>query len=234
MPVRRGASGDRYASPEMATVGRNGNTYSVCDPEGPYTIDPLTGHLAHSRQVSISAFFAFAFAAVGAIWAAAVTTSGWQWVPLHFVLGALAGFFVGAIASIPFVGAFWVYQSVVNRRRGRRGVLETGDVGSRAWRLGDLAWQIARVDSWRDKTVDPERRVASIVWSAMSRALESDREYSDAVRALDHASLRELAEDKIRRVEQGRKSRPGRGQPSEGARHRSFDRCGSCAGRAGP
>jgi hypothetical protein len=204
--ARSGSLGDRHASPGMETVGRNGNTYSVCDPAGPYSIDPTTGHVADKRHVSISALVAVAFAPVGGIWAAVAYAAGWQWVPVYFVLGALGGLFLGAIASIPFVGAFWVYDSVANRRHGRRGSLHIDDVGSRAWRLCDIAWQIGRVHSWREGKVDSERRVASIVWSAVQRVVESDREYPDAVRALNHPNLRELAEGKIRRIEQERES----------------------------
>ncbi|HSU08536.1 MAG TPA: hypothetical protein VLK57_04980 [Pseudonocardia sp.] len=65
---------------------------------------------------------------------------------------------------------------------------------------------IGRVHSWREGKVDSERRVASIVWSAVQRVVESDREYPDAVRALNHPNLRELAEGKIRRIEQERES----------------------------
>jgi hypothetical protein len=155
----------------------------------------------------ISTSVALAFAPIGAIVAAASAGAiGWWWAPVLFVLGALAGFVAGAIASIPFVGASWVYQSIVNRRRSNRGFLQVTDRRSQAWTMCDLAWQIAGLDSWRDRTVDPERRAPSIVWSAVERITGLDREYPDAARALTHPSLKELAEEKIRRIEEERES----------------------------
>jgi hypothetical protein len=117
------------------------------------------------------------------------------------------GFLAGAIASLPFVGASQAYQYFTDRRHGRpRSYTITDDGNPQAWRLCDLAWRTAQTESWSNRTVDPQRKLAAVVWSAVERITAIERQRSDARRALEHESLRALAEETLARIEREQRS----------------------------
>ena len=201
-----GSSSSHYASDAMPTVGRVNGMYVVCDPTGAYTVDIDTGKVTVGRHPLIRSLFGIAGGLTGGVWLA-LSASPWGWAIPLFVVGAVCGFIAGALVSLPLVGASWAIQFLADLRHGRpRSIKGIDDTSSQAWRLCDLAWRIGRVGSWRDRTVDPERRVASIVWSAVERSLAAESQHADAVRALDHPNLKTLAESMLARIEQERRS----------------------------
>ena len=201
-----GSSSSHYASDAMPTVGRVNGTYVVCDPTGAYTVDIDTGKVTVGRHPLIRSLFGIAGGLTGGVWLA-LSASPWGWAIPLFVVGAVCGFIAGALVSLPLVGASWAIQFLADLRHGRpRSIKGIDDTSSQAWRLCDLAWRIGRVGSWRDRTVDPERRVATIVWSAVERSVAAEGQHADAIRALDHPNLTTLAESMLARIEQERRS----------------------------
>lgn len=200
------SSAPYYSSPQMNTVGSCSDSFVICDPAGPYTIFRRTGEACVVRDIVIIGTGPIAGASVGGIWLA-LDASAWQQpaIPL-FVLGGFLGALVGTLASsLPLAGSL-AYQAISDRRYGRPRKLRISDRESLEWLLCDLAWQIGRVASWRDKTVDPERRVASIVWAAVERTLDADRQYGDAIQAIGHPGLKQLGEQVLAKIEAERRS----------------------------
>ncbi|MEQ3549215.1 hypothetical protein WIS52_01925 [Pseudonocardia nematodicida] len=70
----------------------------------------------------------------------------------------------------------------------------------RAWRLCDLAAQIAICPTWNDGTVDVNRQLPAILWSAVGRALAVEQRRADGEQALEHESLRDAAHETMTRV----------------------------------
>ena len=201
-----GASSGQYASSAMPTIGRVNGVYVVCDPASAYTVDIDTGKFSVGRHPLVMSLFGIGGALTGGV-LMALSASPWGWAIPLFVVGAVCGLITGVAVSIPLVGVSWAIQFLADLRHGRpRSIKGINDTSSQAWRLCDLAWRIGRVGSWRDQTVDPERRVASIVWSAVERSLAAESQHADAVRALDHANLKTLAESILARIEQERRS----------------------------
>lgn len=139
-----------------------------------------------------------------ALWAASHAGSllgGLLLLLLGGSVGALAGGMVAVLLgglSLPALG----------RRRDRddrhRRVVRPAD--ERAWRLCELGEALAASESWGDRTIDRDRRVPGILWSAVDRSLVVDRQFRDAERAVAHASLADLAQDTLARVAAERES----------------------------
>ncbi len=205
-PIPDRSSTGHYASSAMPTVGRINGVYVVCDPASAYTVDIATGKVSVSRHPLVKRLFGIAGALTGGV-SLALTASPWEWALPFFVVGAVCGLMVGTLVSLPVVGVSWAIQLLADLRNGRpRFIGGIGNKSSQAWRLCDLAWHLGRVGSWRDKTVDPERRVAPIVWSAVERSLAAESHNADAVRALGHPNLKTLAESTLARIGQERRS----------------------------
>jgi hypothetical protein len=75
---------------------------------------------------------------------------------------------------------------------------------ARAWRLCEIADALSKVEAWRDRTVDSDRRVPTILWAAIRRSLAVDQLDSDAERAATHPTLADLVHDMSVRVEDER------------------------------
>jgi hypothetical protein len=126
---------------------------------------------------------------------------------LLLVLGGSVGALVGgmlavALGSLPSPGL-----RLARRRSdddGRRRVVRPSD--ERAWRLCEIGAALAATTSWSDRTVDRDRRVPAILWSAVQRSLVVDRQFQDAQRAAAHASLADLAQDTLTRLAEERAS----------------------------
>ena len=121
---------------------------------------------------------------------------------LYFLLGgsvgALAGGAVAALATgLPHT---W-HRSTDDGPR-----LRVRPAEERAWRLCETVAALAETSSWADRTVDPKRRAPAILWSAVGRSLEVERQYLDAQRAMDHESLQALGRETLARVERERES----------------------------
>ena len=138
-----------------------------------------------------------------ALWAASRADSLLSGL-LLLLLGGSAGALLGGMATVLLGG-------LPARRRPARpgegaGVVPAGPrhvvrpSDGRAWRLCEIAALLAESTAWADRTVDPERRVPSIIWSAVGRSLLVDRQYQDAQRAADHPSLEDLARDTLARI----------------------------------
>jgi hypothetical protein len=116
-------------------------------------------------------------------------------VALGVMLGLIVGTNVGAVVD-----------RMVDRRRdaedrakSRTGGYVVTRADERAWALCELADDTARTGSWDDFTVDADRKIPELLFAAVQRALATDESYNDAAKALQHESLRELAEQPSRR-----------------------------------
>ena len=201
-----GASSGQYAPSAILTVGRINGAYVACDPASAYTVDVYTGKVSVGRHPLITSLLGIGGALAGGV-LLALSAAPWGWAIPLFVVGAVSGLIAGAVVSVPLVGVSWAIQFLVDLRHGRpRSIKGINDTSSQAWRLCDLAWRIGRVGSWRDQTVDPQRRVALIAWLAVERSLAAESQHVDAVRALGHPNLEMLAQSTLARIEQERQS----------------------------
>jgi hypothetical protein len=71
-----------------------------------------------------------------------------------------------------------------------------------AWRLCRVTESVIRTAAWRDGTVDPNRQVAIISWSAIGRSLMAAQRLDDARRAIAHSSLAGLAKEALAKLEE--------------------------------
>jgi hypothetical protein len=121
---------------------------------------------------------------------------------LYFLLGGSVGALAGAAVAALATGLPHTWHRSTDD--GPR--LRVRPSEERAWRLCETVAALAETSSWADRTVDPKRRAPAILWSAVGRSLEVERQYLDAQRALDHESLQALGRETLARVERERES----------------------------
>lgn len=110
------------------------------------------------------------------------------WGTLFFLLGAVVGFFLGAGVSL-------CWDSIERYKTSHRGFepeIEVSD-GHSVREVCALAVKLSETAAWRDRIVDPDRALASIVWSAAAAARDHSED-SETLVELDQttANLREL------------------------------------------
>lgn len=119
----------------------------------------------------------------------------------RLVVGAVCGLVVGGVLAA-------ILHAVLDQRR-RSAYVRAGiplsrivrpDNG-RAWSLCEVAAQIAHCPAWRKGIVDAGRQVPAILWAAVGRSLAVEQQRRDAERALQHDSLRELAQETLARTD---------------------------------
>lgn len=131
--------------------------YVLVDPAGRYRVNQNGGATSNRGEGPIAAVMIVTILACG-IWAA-TNGSNWFWVILLFVLGAAGGTLAGGVICLPLAGIGHALQKADDRARNRTVLLRVQRSVSQAWRLCEIATHIAKVDAWRDRTVDPNRRV---------------------------------------------------------------------------
>lgn len=201
----------RPTTPELSLArvdgsGRRTETYVLTNPLRRYAITPR-GDIRR-RIGARSKVVAGATAAAGAVvvgsWAAATAASTGRGITRFVVMGTIGLTAVGALVGL----TLWLWSAIsAARDMGRN----TADVfvaiapsQARAWRLCAIAEAISEVGSWRDRTVDPRRRVAGVLWSAVRRCLEVDQLEKDLERASAHQALAELADEARARIDHDR------------------------------
>lgn len=194
---------DAAAMPSLARFRRHEGDlgwYVVVDPAGRYPVQAGIERSIDFGPAVRGLIFLVCVVGCG-LWAARDETST-PVALLVFVLGGCAGVVLGQLLSALVKGLpqTWHRWSA----NGPRLRVEPGD--RRAWRLCEAAAGLAATGSWTDRTVDPQRRVPAILWSAVERSLAVERRYRDAERALDHESLHDLGRETLAGVERERAS----------------------------
>jgi hypothetical protein len=59
----------------------------------------------------------------------------------------------------------------------------------------ETVYELAKCRSWADRTVDPHRRIPVLLWAAVRRALEVEKQQDAVSRARSHPSLDDLARE---------------------------------------
>lgn len=179
--------------------------YVLADPGGPYRINSTGEVVVEHRRYRTGHVILPVTAATGGTVAAVQAVDALSGVAF-FAGGAMGGLVVGGLfaGTVALIRRSRRQLEERSEHRWRSQVVQTA--GSQAWRLCELALRIAGVGAWADGTVDPARRVPSILWTAVKRARLTELQHSDAVRALDHESLSELARERLERIARERAS----------------------------
>lgn len=94
----------------------------------------------------------------------------------------------------------FIRQSLLKRRYDLELVTIYHDKDAQAWGLCRIAYNLAQVEAWKSRLVDPDRRVPILLWEAVRLSLALDVKAADAALAIQHESLRELADETIRDI----------------------------------
>jgi hypothetical protein len=188
--------------PELSLVrfealGARSVYYIVTNPLGRYVITS-TGDIRR-RTSSGAKACAVIISVTGALMAgawSAESAPSVEWAFIRFLIfGAVTLAVVGKLCALMVSAAGDVDKDT------RDVFFRISPSDTRAWRLCEIANAISSVAAWRDCTVDPDRRVATILWSAIGRSLAADRLAGDAERAATHPTLTDLADDARARAE---------------------------------
>jgi hypothetical protein len=179
------------------------------DDRGWYVVvDPASRHTAQGRPERSVDFgpairtVIFLICIVGCgVWAAQDKAST-PVAMLFFLLGGSGGALIGGMLVVLVTGLPHTWHRSADD--GPRLLVQPSD--ERAWRLCEAVAALAETSSWTDRTVDPRRRAPAILWAAVGRSLEIERQYLDAERALSHESLHALGQETLARVERERAS----------------------------
>lgn len=201
--------------PELPTLGwssaRPGDIdyYLLCQP-GDATIKPraaLPG-AAGVRLVIVVVLITFIYTAVVALsQARPQSAGGWVVAAIAAVIGGLlAAFFAVLAVGMVLKLIFALLKSVDERRALSRPELfaRVTPQNRQAWRLCEAVHGLVGCRSWKDKTVDPQRSAASMLWSAVQRSLLLEEEQAAVERARAHPSLDQLAHDAADKVDRER------------------------------
>jgi hypothetical protein len=73
-----------------------------------------------------------------------------------------------------------------------------------AWQMCETVYDLVQCRSWVDRTVDPQRRIPLLLWSAVRRSLEVEKQQDAVSRARSHPSLDDLAQEAAAKIERER------------------------------
>ena len=189
--------------PSLAKYERHGDQrgwYVVVDPTGRYTAQGRAERTFDFGPAVRSLIFLVSIVGCG-LWAARERSST-PVAMLFFVLGGCGGALLGGLVSALLTGLPHTWHRAP-KDGPRLRVLPSDE---RAWRLCEAVAGLAETSAWSDRTVDPQRRAPAILWAAVGRSLEVERQYLDAQRALDHESLQALGRETLARVEAEREA----------------------------
>ena len=133
-------------------------------------------------------WFALACALLGGTGLAVLLGDSLLGGTLWFLLGAAVAFMLGAGVSVCWDGI----ERYKNSHRGFEPEIEVTD-GHPARQVCAVAVELTETAAWRDRIVDPDRTLASIVWSAAA-AVRDHQDAPETAVELDQttANLREL------------------------------------------
>lgn len=189
--------------PSLARFQRPGDGrawYVVVDPAGRFTAE---GRAERSIDLGPAIrTLIFLVCIVGCGWWAAQDRSSTPVTLLFFLLGGSGGALLGGLVNALLRGLphHWHWPGDDAPR------LRVQPTDMRAWRLCETVAALAETSSWVDRTVDPARRAPAILWAAVGRSLEVERQHQDAERALTHDSLQDLGRATLAQVERERES----------------------------
>lgn len=184
--------------PALPTLGRSclrgvsSGFYLLCRP-GRLVIRPHGG----SSSVFTRVLFALAWLIpVGFFIASLMQTlsrdATW-WLPavLAAVITAVVG---GGISALPVIGLAGYLDKSRERRRPEAVARVTRD-NELGWQLCETVQGLVACRSWVDRTVDPQRRIPVLLWTAVQRSIEVETQRDAVFRARSHPSLDDLARD---------------------------------------
>ena len=189
--------------PSLAKLQRHGEDrgwYIVVDPAGRHPAQGRSERSVDFGPAIRTVIFLICIVGCG-VWAARDKSST-PVAMLFFLLGGAGGALIGGMLVVLTGGLPHTWHRSTDD--GPRLRVQPGD--ERAWRLCETVAALAETTSWTDRTVDPKRRAPAILWAAVSRSLEIERQYLDAERALSHESLQALGQETLARVERERAS----------------------------
>ncbi len=189
--------------PSLARFERPGDGhawYVVVDPAGRFSALGRAERIVDLGPAIRAVIFLICIVGCG-LWAARDRSST-PITLLFFLLGGCGGALLGGLVAALLTGLphTW-HRSADNAPR-----LRVQPSEERAWQLCETAAALAETSSWTDRTVDPARRAPAILWAAVGRSLEVERQYLDVQRALTHESLQDLGQETLARVERERES----------------------------
>ncbi len=69
-----------------------------------------------------------------------------------------------------------------------------------AWQMCETVYDLVKCRSWVDRTVDPQRRIPLLLWTAVRRSLEVEKQHDAVSRARSHPSLDDLAREAAAKI----------------------------------
>jgi hypothetical protein len=197
----------REDSENMPSLGRfrrglDEPWFTVVAPGGRYEIDVATGSFRSigSSRWSILVGVGLMVLSVFCAGVALLITGQWGAALGVVAVGVLLGLIVGTNIGAAVDRTIHRRKDAEDRAKNRVGGYVVTRAYERAWMFCELADGTARTESWDDFTVDADRKVPELLFAAVQRALATDDSHNDAAKALQHESLRELAEQTLAAV----------------------------------
>lgn len=69
-----------------------------------------------------------------------------------------------------------------------------------AWQMCETVYDLVKCGSWVDRTVDPQRRIPLLLWAAVRRSLELEKQQDAVSRARSYPSLDDLAQEAAAKI----------------------------------
>jgi hypothetical protein len=187
--------------PALPTLGRSRARldtvayYLLCQP-GRLTIKPNGGSRSSGTAVA-TVVAALIVSVLVMIWVLNETDPGtagrWK--------GALiCGILAGGVVALPLFKVMEYLDKGRERRRPEAFARVTPQ-NDQAWQICEAAYNLAKCRSWVDQTVDPQRRIPLLLWTAVRRSLELEKQQDAVSRARSHPSLDDLARDAAARID---------------------------------
>lgn len=182
--------------PALPTLGRsrlrgvNSDFYLLCRP-GRLVIRPHGGSSSIFTRVLIAVAWLIPVGFFIGYLVQTLSRDTTWWLPavLAAVITAVVG---GGISAVPVFGLAGYLDTSRERRRAQ--------VVARVTRKNELGWQLCETvqgvvacRSWADRTVDPQRRIPVLLWTAVQRSIEVETQRDAVYRARSHPSLDDLA-----------------------------------------
>jgi hypothetical protein len=186
--------------PALPTLGRSRARpdtvayYLLCQP-GRLTIKPDGGSRSSGTAV-VTVVAALIVSVLVMIWVLNETDPGtagrWK--------GALiCGIFVGGVVGLPMFKVMEYLDKGRERRRPEAFARVTHQ-NDQARQMCEAAHDLAKCRSWIDRTVDPQRRIPLLLWTAVRRSLELEKQQDAVSRARSHPSLDDLAREAAAKI----------------------------------
>jgi hypothetical protein len=186
--------------PALPTLGRSRARpgafayYLLCQP-GRLTINPDGG----SRSAGTAVVTVVAAVIVGVlvtIWVLNEVDPGsaGRWKG-SLICGILTG---GVAATLLFKLMEYLDKGREHRRPEAFARVTPGN--DQAWQICETMSDLVKCRSWVDRTIDPQRRIPALLWAAVRRSLEVEKQQDAVSRAGSHPSLDDLVREAAAKI----------------------------------